>query len=103
MFTSKDLEEMFRLDLPDYPEAAPDVNDSANRAIKADKVLTSVVLIGLSYPAESIPCRIHIGVLREGSTSPTPPRRPRRPTTRPIAPSRPIRSILPGDNPGANI
>jgi hypothetical protein len=37
MFTSKDLEEMFRLDLPEDAEH-PEINDSAYRAIKADKV-----------------------------------------------------------------
>ena len=38
MFTSKDLEEMFRLDIPGDPDAAPELNDSARRAMRADKV-----------------------------------------------------------------
>jgi len=43
MFTSKDLEEMFRLDLPEDPNADPEVNDSAKRAIKGDKVLNAIL------------------------------------------------------------
>ena len=47
MFPSKDLEEMFRLDLSDDAEH-PKINHSAYRAIKADKVISQNISFGRS-------------------------------------------------------